>query len=279
MSVSAPDSVRVSPRPALGWPIAWAVALLAGVFLAPFPVASMWPGGGYPSRAALVDSLTSGFVRYWDAGSGLIDPGLALPLDFWARFHVVKAVFAAVLLLVLVILGLRTWSAYTRAAIVRRRLLAGALLGVEIPLALLALLVLVANIQGAIAPFSSALGLLPVGKPDHALAETITQVRHSLASGASDPALETLVHDFTLYHVAMVGLGAVVTVALLAAAVLLWRRRAWMCVESRRGRLLLAAMVVAFVMSAAFFGVVTAVNLSTVARPAPALLGFFEGSW
>ncbi len=253
------------------------MALLAAVFLAPFPMASMWPGGGYPSRAALVDSLTSGFLRYWDAGTGSINPGLALPLDFWARFHIVKAVLAAVLLLVLVLLGSRTWKVYTRAVGVRRRFLAGALLGMEMPLALVALLVLVANIQGVVAPFSSALGLLPVGKPGHALAGTITQVRRSLASGASGPATETLVHDFTVYHVAMAGLGAAVCVALLAAAVLLWRRRARICGEPRRARRLLATVVVALAASAAFFGVVTVANLSTVARPAPALLGFFEG--
>ncbi len=40
------------------------------------------------------------------------------------------------------------------------------------------------GLQGAIAPLSSALGLLPLHTPDPALAATIKQVRRGLASGA-----------------------------------------------------------------------------------------------
>ncbi len=275
MSVSIAEPRRVPEPRTLLRPIVCTVALLVAVFVAPFPVASAWSDGGYPSRAALVDSLSAAFVHYWDAGSGVIGPDLALPVDFWARFHVVKAALAAILLVALARLGSRTWVVYTRAATATRRLLAGVLVGMA-ALALLALLVLVANVQGAIAPLSSALGLLPMGRPDPALAGTITQVRDGLAGEARSPALGTLVHDFTAYHIAMAGLGAVVTAGLLATAVLLWRRRARMS-AGRRGRHLTATAVVAVMASSAFFGVVTAANLSTVADPAPALLGFFQG--
>ncbi len=72
--------------------------------------------------------------------------------------------------------------------------------------------------------------------PDPALAETITQVRRDLASDARPPVLEALVHDLTVYHLTMAGLGAVVTVGLLVTAILLWRRRARRSVAPQRGR-------------------------------------------
>lgn len=277
MFVSATGSRRAAPQAALLWPIVGGTVLALAVFLAPFPAASAWPGGGYPSRTALVDSLSSGFIHHSNAGSALIGPELARPVDFWARFHVIKAALAAMLLLVLVSLGSRTWRGYASANRPRRRLAVGALLGVEAPTALAAILILVANIQGAVAPLSSALGLLPIGRPDPALAETITQVRHGLRSGTRSPALELLVHDFTRYHLAMACLGAVVTLSLAVAAVLLGRQRSKMSGAPHRGRGMLALAIVAAGVSSAFFGVVTAANFSTVARPVPALLSFFEG--
>jgi hypothetical protein len=251
--------------------------MVLAVLLAPFPVASVWPGGGYPNRTALVDAVSSGFVRQMSAGSGLIGPDLARPVDFWARFHVIKAVLAAALLLVLVPLGSRTWREYTRASRPRRRLVVGALLGVEAPTAALAILIVMANVQQAVAPLSSALGLLPIGRPDPVLAETITQVRHGLRSGARSPALELLVHDFVVYHLVMACLAPVVTVGLVVAAVLLWRARSRMTGARHRGRGILALAVVVVGVSSVFFAVLTAANVSVTARPAPALLAFFEG--
>jgi nitrate reductase gamma subunit len=114
------------------------------------------------------------------------------------------------------------------------------------------------------------------------LAQAVTQIRRGLAGGAHDPVLELLVHDFTTYHLAMAGLGAAVTVALLIGAVVLWRRHPRFtsresAQRSHGGRLLVAMGTAAMVTLALLFAVVTAGNVSTVAQPAPALLGFFEG--
>jgi hypothetical protein len=264
------DTLRApAPRPLL-WPMASAAALAAAVFLVPFRAASALTGGGFTSRDALVDSLSSAFVGYWTAGSTAVGPDLGAVVSFWASFHMVKAALAGLLLVALVVLCVRTWGAYTGAATTARRLVLGAVEVVASMLAMVALVFLVANVQGAVAPLSSVLGLLPTGSSDPVLAGTITQVRDDLVAGASTPALDGLVHDFAAYHLAMACLGAAVTVGLLVTAVLLWRR-----LVSRR--LLRATVVVAVVASALLFGVITAANLSTVAHPAPALLGFFEG--
>lgn len=271
-------SVRPAPRPRrLVGPLLWSGVLLVAVVLVPFRMASAWPGGGFSDRSALVDSLAAAVVRYWDAGSGATGAELALPVSFWARFHVVKAVLAAALFVVAMVLGARTLTAYAGATSLARRVGLGALAVASGAVALLALVVSVANVQGAIAPLSSALGLLPLRAPDPALGQTIEQVRQGLANGAPDPALAALVHDFAVYHAAMAGLGALVTVGLLVGAVRLWRSRARMSGLSRRGRGLLTLAIGAALATAAFFGVVTAANLSTVAHPAPALLAFFDG--
>lgn len=277
MTASTTDPPRLARPAALLRPMVTAGALVLVLFLAPFPTASLWSGGGYSTRAALVRSLSSGFVLFWDGGIGVVSPNLIVPVDFWMRFHVVKAILAAALVVVLARLGSRTWTAYTSATTAARKVAAGMLAAATAVLGMVALLILVANLQGAIAPLSSALGLLPMGTPDPALAGTVSQVRHDLATGVGSPALAVLVHDFSAYHVAMAGIGALTTAGLLATAVFLWRRRRRLTAGRQPGRQLLASVAVAAVAFAAFFAVVTAANLSTSAHPAPALLGFFEG--
>jgi hypothetical protein len=148
---------------------------------------------------------------------------------------------------------------------------------VEAPTAVAGLLLFMANVQQAVAPLSSALGLLPIGTPDPVLAETITQVRRDLRSGARNPALELLVRDFVVYHLVMVYLAPVVTLGLVLAAVLLWRTRSRMSGAHHPGRGILTIAVVAAGASSVFFAVVTAANVSVVADPVPALLALFEG--
>ena len=277
MTLPTSGSWRLDRTHALVWPSFCAVALVLALFLVPFPAASAWAEGGYRSRADLVDSLSSAFVQFWAAGSGVVGPDLASPVDFWMRFHVVKAALAAVLIVALWRLSSRTWAAYTSAPSVARRVVTGARAMVTWLVSLVALLVLVANLQGAVAPLSSALGLLPMRTPDPALAETLAQVRHDVVADPNSPTLEALVHDFTVYHAVMAGLGALTTAALVATAVVLWRGRSRLTSVSRQGRHLLAAGVVAVVALSGLFGVVTAAKLTTAAPPAPARLGFFEG--
>ncbi len=236
MTVSLANPRQGPTQGRLLWPALAAGALTVAVVIAPFRLASAWRDGGYPARAALVDSLSAAVVRFWSADATAAGPDLALRVSFWWRFHLIKAVLAAVLLGVLVLLGARTWGSYTGATTAGRRVALGVVAGTEGLVALLALLVTVANLQGAVAPLSSALGLLPLDTSDPAMAGTIDEIRESLAAGTRGPALQALLADLTRYHVAM-----------------------------------------AVLLTAAFFAVVTAGNVSTVANPAPALLAFVGG--
>lgn len=260
-----------------GLTVGTAVAL-AAVAVLPFPVAGLGPGGGYADVSTLGAAVADGLVHFWQGASPEPDPSLAAPVAFWARFHAVKAALAVPLLLLGIMLGRRIWSECVNARRGRRRAwftLAGL---VEAPLVLLAALLVVANVQGALAPLSSALGLLDVHPTDPAVATTLREIKYGLVNPSgrtATPALTRLVEDFTAYHVVMVWLGAIVTVCLVVVAARWWRRaRGAAAAPSRRVR---SAGATVALLSAAAFAVITAANLSTALHPAPALLSFFQG--
>ena len=125
----------------------------------------------------------------------------------------------------LCILLARVWRASTDAGSRGRRWgLAGLGLGAS-GLAVVSLLVVVANLQGAVAPLSSVLGVLSFADPRGPLKPVVEQARQVVGSGASTPAAEVLRADFVRYHAVMAMLGTAVTLGLIVGAVVLWRRR------------------------------------------------------
>lgn len=159
MTTTAP-AVTGSARPsyfgALTVPTALLVTLVA---LVPFPLASALSGGRYGDLAALRAGVTNGFVQLWTTDDGRLGE-LSATADFWARFHVVKATLSTVLLVVLCILLARVWRASTDPGS-RARQWGLALLGLGASgLAVVSLLLVLANLQGAVAPLSSVLGVL-----------------------------------------------------------------------------------------------------------------------
>lgn len=272
---------RQPMRAEIGWTLVASASLIVAVFFAPFRLAA-WPSGGYPDVSVLSESMGAGFVQLWASGSGssgssVLNPQLAAAVDFWARFHIVKALLAAALLAVLVPLGLAIWRRYVRSDSLGRRLLLGVAGLTQAAFAFLALLILTANIQGAIAPWTSAMGLLPPVSSEPALAVAIEGVSGDLAGGVSSAAADALLHDFVVYHVAMSVVGAVTVIGLLAATFVVWRKRRATARTDRRKRRVLASASFAFVSTAALFALVTAANISTVVQPVPALLGFYGG--
>jgi hypothetical protein len=199
---------------------------------------------------------------------------LAKIVDYWFRFHLVKAVIAALLLGVLVALAVHVWRAFLRTG--RPAVLAPA--GVLVTtLALFAAAAMMANVQGAVAPFASLLPMLLDGPADGPLTLTLEQIRDRLAS-STDPTpapLEAMISDFVAYHVALAVIAAIGAVVLSIASVVSWRR--FRSADSSRQRRLLGSFgVLASVLVLAVL-VVTAANVSTAVDPAPALLAFFRG--
>lgn len=275
MTTTAP-ALTGAARPRHLGPLSAATALLVTlVTVVPFPLASALSGGRYEDLAALRAGVTNGFVQLWATGDGRGE--LSATADFWARFHVVKATLSTVLLVVLCILLARAWRASTDAGS-RGRRWGLALLGLGASgLAVVSLLVVVANLQGAVAPLSSVLGVLSFADPGGPLEPVVEQARQVVGSGASTPAAEVLRADFVRYHAVMAVLGTAVTLALIGGAVVLWRRRTRTAQNQRSWRRVLAAGGTGLPLLASAFALVTAANISTALDPFAALLGFLAG--
>ncbi len=256
------------------------MALGAAFVIAPRTLA----GGGFADEHDLREGFRVAFVEYWSSGAEEFSPGLERAVDYWFRYHVAKAVIAALLLGVLVALGVLLWKAFLRAGGVgvgRSAALASA--GVLVTmLALFSLVIVMANIQGAVAPFSSLLPMLTSSAAEGELLVTLDQVRQRLADslyagGGTPLALEVMISDFSRYHVAMAVIAAIVAVVLIGLSVVLWKRFA-RTPDGRTRRVLGSFGVVSAVLSVAVI-VVAVANTTTVADPAPALLAFFDGGW
>ncbi|MFF2522148.1 hypothetical protein [Streptomyces liangshanensis] len=289
--VLLPHPAGLSGR-ALASRAAFATALVAALGVAfvaaPRVLAGIGPGSGFAGQGELVRDFRGAFVAYWGAGDPDLSPRMEGLVDYWVRYHVAKAGIAALLLVVCVALGVVLWKAFLRAdnaGAWRRAGLASAGGGVSL-LALFSLAVVMANIQGAIAPFSSLLSLLPVGETHGELATTLDQVRTGLshapgtATGGgsrTSPVLDLMIGDFARYHAVMAVISGVVAAALVGFSTLLWRRFAGTPSSAPRTRRVWAAFAALSTLTTLAVIVVAAANTGTATTPAPALLGFFNG--
>lgn len=263
-----------------------AAALVAALFVVPGRLAASGSAGGSLDEDELADAFRMAFVEYWNAGERDFSPGMERVVDYWFRFHVAKAVIAAILLIVLVALGALMVKAFPKAGDLgagRRTAFVAA--GILVTLgALFASVTVMANIQGAAAPFASLLPMLPTGATDGELAGVLGQVRRHLAApaGTADrtpPQLDVMIDDFARYHVAMAVIAAVVAIVLIGVSVAAWRRFAGTTSSDRRTRRLSAWFGVLAALSSLVLIVVGVVNTTTARDSRPALAAFFDGGW
>ncbi|WP_218041611.1 hypothetical protein [Acrocarpospora macrocephala] len=266
--------------------VALAVALAAAFVIAPRTLAASRSDGGFADERDLIEALRAAFVEYWSSGDRDFSHGLERVVDYWFRYHVAKAVIAAILLIVLVALGALLWKAFLRAGGLgtgRRAALASARVLVTM-LALFSLVMVMANVQGTVAPFASLLPMLVIGATDEELADTLDQVRQRLADSLSagdrtPPALEVMISDFSRYHVAMAVVAATLAVVLIGTSVVVWKRFARTGSSDRRTKRALGSSGVLLALMSLVVIVVAWANATNAADPAPGLLAFFEGGW
>lgn len=259
------------------------MTLAAAFVAAPGPLAADG-AADLADQRGLRDALHPAFVQYWGSGDRAFGPELARIVDYWFRFHVIKGAIAALLLIVLVTLGVLLWRAFLRAVGTARAggfAAAGALVTVFI---LFALVAVMANIQGALAPFSSLLPIVTEDVADGPLAETLGQITRLLAespntSGPTPQALAEMVDDFAWYHRVMAVIAAIVAVSLLGLSAACWIWFARTRATGRRTSGVLASYGVLAVLSAAAMIVVAVANTTVAADPAPALAALFESGW
>lgn len=260
------------------------VAVLAVAFVVAPP--RLAAGGDLADHAHLGAAFRASLVEYWRTGDRDYPPALQRIVDYWLRFHLVKGGIAALLLVVLVTLAVLLWRAALRTGglgTASRAALVSA--GTAVPLlALFALAVVMANIQGAMAPFASLFPMLMDGTPDAGLTGTLARARQQLAgayhtSGYTPPALDAMVGDFAWYHAAVAVIAAVVLVALLSLTVVFWRGFARMRSTDRRTGRVLGWFGVLTALSSLIVLVLFVANAGTAMDPAPALLGLFNGDF
>ena len=261
------------------------VAALGIAFVyAPRFVAAAAPGGGFSDQRSLIGALRDAFVGYWGSADRSFAPPMQRIIDYWVIYHVTKAVIAALLLGVLIMLAVVLGRMYLRTGLgMRGSLVVASAWGVTAMLALSAAAVVAANIQGAIAPFSSLLSMLPAAHPDERFTATLDQVRQGLAhysstDGRTSPALKRMVDDFAFYHAVMAVVAVIMALVLIALSVRMWKRfgRARGDLRTRRA---FAAVGVGLIVASLAVIVIAAANMTTVAAPAPALSAAFQGGW
>ncbi|MFE7621004.1 hypothetical protein [Streptomyces sp. NPDC057496] len=263
---------------------ALAAVLVPAVLVVPHMLAADGSQDGFADQRNLIDTVGEEFVRYWNSDDRMFSPGMERVVDYWFRFHVAKAAIAAALSIVLVMLGVLLRKSFLRgsgAGPARRAAVAAGGVVVTV-LALISSVIVVANIQGAVAPFTSLMSMLPVGTHHGRLAGTLDQVRQRLADssdpGASPPpVLDMMIGDNSRYHVALAVMAAIVAVALVALSSVLWRRFLRTGPAGRRTRLALGASGVLTASLSLVVAVVAVANLSTASDSARGLSVFFNG--
>jgi hypothetical protein len=287
-SVIASRSAGVPGR-ALATLVALAAVLTAAFVVAPPRLAAAGGRAGdrdLADHGRLVAAFRSAVVGYWRSGDRDHPPDLQRVVDYWFRFHLVKGGIAGLLLIVFGVLTVALWRTFLRADRLgkgSRAALVSA--GTAAPmLALFAVAVVMANVQGALAPFASLLPMLTEGTPDASLAGTLAQARAQLAGshrtgGYTPPALDAMVSDFAWYHAVQAVIAAVVVIALLGLGVLCWRGFARAGSADRRARRVWGCFGVGSVLAVLLVVVVLVANTGVAMDPAPALLGLFNGGF
>jgi hypothetical protein len=246
--------------------------LAAGFVLAPRALTGPGPTHGHSLSAA----ASQAFTAYWRSGQRGYPPALAGLVTYWRHYHLAKAVFAVALTIALCWLACVLWRSLLRAGPLRPATTAAAVAsgGAVTALAFGSLLVVMATVQGTLAPFSSLVSLLPVGQGDAALGSASSQIRHDLGASAAarnqSVTLSVIVDDFARYH-------AVLAVILVALAVLAWRRPAAATRATQPAKAVRRLLAASFALLAVVVLVICAANVATAQHPVPALLPVFGG--
>jgi hypothetical protein len=266
-------------RPAALSLVIVAVLLAAGFILAPRALT----GAGQAHQHTLITATSQAFTAYWRSGRRSYSPALADLVAYWRRYHLVKAAFAVALTIALCWLAHILWRSLLRAGRLPPATTTAAVASGSAVTALAfgSVLVVMATIQGALAPFSSLISLLPIGHGDPALTGSAGQIKHYLAGHQALPRtpgpLGAIIGDFQRYHAVLAVQATILAVALIGLTVLMWRRSNTARRAVPRAKSLLRLLATAFALLTVIVLVVDAANVSTTLNPDPALRLVFTG--
>lgn len=234
-----------------GYAVRWlALSTLAVVAFVAVPPLLMPVARGNPDLpAAAAAAVTS----YWSAGVAVPDQPVQDLLDGWRDYHWAKAVLA--LLAVVALLGCA--AVIPRCRAVARWAYRGG--------AAFAMLLVMANVQGALAPLASLLSLLPEAGGSSGLETALSALAADVSAGATSPVGAAILTDFAAFHAVLAVMAGLLGLGLLVIGVReVVRRHGWLDV-SVPVLLGLGALTIA------------AANASTALSPTPALQSFLDG--
>lgn len=251
----------------------WGAVVMATVAVYVVPALYL-AARGFAGESAVVTASESAFLRA-QQGAGAADSNALAELTArWREFHLLKAAFAGLLV---VRLAAHASVSRRRAEQVergRRRWPSVAAYGATLVWLLGALVVLIANVQGAIAPLASAASLLPRGPGHERLADVLTDLRSTIEVGTPSSAggiAGDLLTDFVHYHAVLAVLaataGAVLTTMTLRVVSAWWRLRG----SGRASQPTWLVQMGLFGIAASLFLLLAAANTSTWVDPIPAL--------
>ena len=198
-TLETPSRSADVPGRALAGLVAAVAGLVVAFVVVPPRLAASGPAADLADHGRFLTAVRVAVVEYWQSGVRDHPPALQRVLDYWVRFHLVKGGIAALLLIAFGALSVVLWRTFLRAEGLGRGSRAALVsAGTVVPmLALFALAVVMANIQGAVSPFASLLPILMDDISDPGLAGTLAGARQQLAgshrtNGYTPPALSSL---------------------------------------------------------------------------------------
>jgi hypothetical protein len=255
----------------IGLLLAAAAALVAAFVLA--PAAVLRPTfGAYDSDAKLQDALGRALVEYWRSGTPAFPASLTTLVDYWFQWHAIKVAISASLVIVSALLTTALWRRYLRA-----RPWYAAVATAATVLTVLAMGVLMVNIQATAVPLVALLPLLSGRTADGKLAQVLSEMREGLTEAASphagSPALTVLLGEVGRYHWVTVAISAMLMVATGLASAHFWKRRITGDPSATRVRFMHSTLGVITALTACLLLLMTAAGALSALKPATSLLG------
>lgn len=161
-------------------------SVATAVVIAALAAAFVWlpallVGGATTSRSTLHRSTAEAIAAYWDGGRAPWPDEVRDLVAQWRYYHLAKALIAGAAVVVLAFAGARSRRRRSTATRPMRNAAGTTATGLG---ALVAVLLLVANVQGTVAPFASLLSVLPTTTANRSFAPTLIEIRDALAQRA-----------------------------------------------------------------------------------------------
>jgi len=227
----------------------------------------------FRQQAALRDGAGRGLVEFWQGGRPQYPALLARMVDYWFRWHAIKVAISSLMLIVFVLLAAALWRRYLQGGGARA---VGAITATSF--AVLAVGLLLLNIQATAVPLVALLPLLGGGAHGGDLARTLREVSDGVHRPAGphggSPALSVLLGEVERYHWVLVAAAGTVVLATGLASAILWRRRG---VGSARAGFMRKALSVILAVTATLLLTVVAYSAYSATDPGGALLALLGG--